>query len=137
MGPFCRSLTYLSRRFHSHKTFPLGDVKHEGSEVLLCLAEESVQLGSLPQEIDFSTMANPSALPEDLVDAVCDLKPFLPMGCELLGQGDLTIVGTHPIDAGGFADVWVGKRNDGTVVAIKSHRQNSSSSRLPIYSVSH
>ena len=102
----------------------------------MCLAEEPVQLESFPQEVDLSTMANPSALPEDLVNAVRDLKPFLPIGCEILGEDDLTIVGAHPIDAGGFADVWVGERNDGTVVAIKSHRQCSLSSRLPIYTVS-
>jgi len=80
-------------------------------------------------------MANPSTPPEHLVDAVRDLKPILPIGCELLGQGDLKIMGSHPIDAGGIADVWAGKMNDGTTVAIKSHRCYSASSRLPIYLV--
>jgi len=135
MGPFYRSLNYLYRLFHPHETLPLGCVQHEGSEIHLCLVEETVQLESLPQDIDLSTVANPTALPEDLVDAVRNLKPYLPIGCELLGQDDLNVVGAHPIDAGGFADVWVGKRNDGTVVAIKSHRHRYSSSCLPIYSV--
>jgi len=134
MGPFCRSLKYLCQPFHHHETLP-GCAQHEGSEIHLCLAEEPVQLESLPPDIGLSTMANPTALPEDLVDAVRDLKPFLPIGCEFLGQDDLAIVGAHPIDAGGFADVWIGKRNDGTAVAIKSHRCYSLSSCLPIYSV--
>ena len=135
MGLFCRALNYICRLFHPHETLPLGRVQNEGSEMQLCLAEEPVQLESLPPCIDLSTIANPTAQPEDLVDAVHDLKPFLSAGCEFLGQGDLKIVGTCPIDAGGFADVWMGERNDGTVVAIKSHRHHSSSSCLPIYSV--
>lgn len=136
MGPSIRrSLSYLYRLFHPHETLPLGCVQHDGSEIHLCIAEEPVQLESLLPDIDLSTIANPIALPEDLVDAVRDLKPFLPIGCEFLGPGDVTIVGTRPINADGFADVWAGKRNNGTVVAIKSHRYHSSSSCLPIYSV--
>ena len=130
-----RSLNYLCRPFHPHETFPLGCLQHDGSEIHLCLVEEPVQLESLPQDIDLSTIANPAALPEDLVDAVRNLGPSLPIGCELLGQGDLNIAGAHPIDAGGFADVWMGKRNDGTVVVIKSHRYRSSSSCLPVFLV--
>jgi len=53
-----------------------------------------------------------------------------------MGQGDLKVTGSRPIDAGGFADIWVGERDDGTKVAIKSQRYYSSSSCLPIYSVS-
>lgn len=74
--------------------------------------------------------------PEHLVGAVHNLKPFLPSGCEILGHGDLKITGSRPVDAGGFADIWVGERDDGTKVAIKSHRCYSSSSCSPIYSVS-
>ena len=91
---------------------------------------------SLPPEIDLSPMNNPGTPPEHLVDAVRNLGPFLPAGCELLGQGDLKIIGSCPIDAGGFADIWVGERDDGTKVAIKSYRYYSSSSCLPIYLVS-
>lgn len=82
-------------------------------------------------------MTNLGVLPEELVDAVRGLKQLLPIGCELFGEGDLKLVGSRPIDVGGFADVWVGERNDSTVVAVKSRRYYSSSSYLPVYSVSH
>lgn len=90
---------------------------------------------SLPPGIDLSPMDNPGT-PEHLVGAVHNLKPFLPSGCEIMGQGDLKIIGSCPIDAGGFADIWIGERDDGTKVAIKSQRYYSSSSCLCIYSVS-
>jgi hypothetical protein len=80
-------------------------------------------------------MIDSSTPSEHLVDVVHNLKPFLPNGCEMLGQGDLKITGSHPIGAGGFADIWVGKRGNGTKVAIKSYRYYSSSNCLPIYSV--
>ena len=38
-----------------------------------------------------------------------------------LGEEDLRIVGTHPIDSGGFADVWMGEVG-GRKVAVKSYR---------------
>ena len=91
---------------------------------------------SLPPEIDFSPVNNTGTPPEHLVDAVRNLRPFLPIGCELLGEGDLKVVGSSPIDAGGFADVWVGERDDGTKVAIKLYRYYSSSSCLSTYLVS-
>jgi hypothetical protein len=89
-----------------------------------------------PPEIDLSPMNNPNTPVEYIVGVVRNLKPSLPSGCGLLGQGDLKIAGSHPIDAGGFADVWVGEMNDGTTVAIKSYRYYSSSSCLPVYLVS-
>ena len=45
--------------------------------------------------------------------------------CLWLGQEDLKVVGTHPIDAGGFADVWIGEL-DNRKVAIKSYRCSAS-----------
>lgn len=39
-----------------------------------------------------------------------------------MGQGDLKFVGSRPIDARGFADVWDGTRNGGNAVAVKSLR---------------
>ncbi|KAF9646912.1 kinase-like protein [Thelephora ganbajun] len=78
-------------------------------------------------------MNDPGTPPEQLVDAVRNLSPFLLNGSEMLGQEDLKITGPHPINAGGFANVWVGERNDGTTVAIKSYRYYASSSCLPIY----
>ena len=91
---------------------------------------------SLPSDVDLSFMTNPGTPPDHLVDTVHNFGPFLPIECELLGHGDLKIVGLRPIDAGGFADVWIGERCDGTKVAIKSHRHYSSSSCLLVYLVS-
>jgi hypothetical protein len=90
----------------------------------------------LPPEIELSPMSDPGTPPEHIVDIVHKLKPFLPSGCGLLGQGDLKITGLCPIDVGGFAEVWVGETNDGTRVAIKVHRYYSSSSCLPVCLVS-
>lgn len=127
---------YLSRLFYLQKMPPLESAQQEGGEILSCLAEASGQPDSLPPDIDLSPLTNPAALPRHFVDAVRRLKSFLPIGCELLGQGDLEVIGSYPIDVGGFAEIWVGRRNDGTRVAIKSHRYYSSSSCLSIYSVS-
>ena len=137
MIPFFHLLSYPRRLLHPHKVPPPRNARHsEGSEIHSSLAETPDQSEPLPLEIGLSPLACPSALPEHLVDAVRRLKPFLPIRCEVLGQGDVKIIGSHPIDAGGFADVWRGERNDGTTVAIKSLRHYSSSSCLPVYSVS-
>ena len=81
-------------------------------------------------------MTNPSTPVEQLVDAVQNLKQFLPDGCELFGQGDLKIIGPYPAGAGGSADIWLAEMSDGIRVAIKSYRYYSSSSRLSVYLVS-
>ena len=131
-------LTHLSQLLHPHRTSPPRRVQYEGSEIHSCFCEAHGQLGLLALEIDPSPIVNPvgGALPEHLIDVVHNLKPLLPVGCELLGLGELKTVGSRPIDAGGFADVWIGERNDGTMVAIKSYRYHSSSSCLPGFSVS-
>ena len=90
----------------------------------------------LPLGLDLSSMINPGTPPEYLVIAVWDLLPSLPIGCELFGENDLDVIGSRCINAGGFADVWMGKMNNGTTVAIKSYRYYSSSSCLSIYIVS-
>lgn len=95
------------------------------------------QFQPLPLGIDLSSINNPGTLPEYLVEAVQRWKPSLPIRCALFGQGEMKIVGSFPINAGGFADLWIGEMNDGTVVAIKSYRCYSSSSCVPIYLVSH
>jgi len=133
---FSRILVYLRLLFHPHGTsYPRG-AQHDWCDVSTCAADTPDQSQSFPPEIDLPFVNNPDTPPERLVDAIQNLKPFLPTGCELLGQGDLKIISSHPIDAGGFADVWVGERHDGTKVAIKSYRCHSSSTCLPIYLVS-
>ena len=94
------------------------------------------ELQSLPPGIDLSPIYNPVTSSQLLVDTVQRSEPFLPAGCELLREEDVEVIGPYPIDAGGHADVWVGRRNDGTMVAIKSHRCYSSSSCLPVFLVS-
>lgn len=116
--------------FHPNWTLPSRGPRHERcdpSRAIVILDQSQ----SLPP-----MLSDPGTLPEHIVDAVRNLKPLLPSGCELLGQEDLKITGSCPIDAGGFADVWVGEMNDGTKVAIKSYRYYSSSSCLPVYLVS-
>lgn len=124
-----RSSFYIDR--NPPPRIPQHESSDTGSWDVAALAS---QLQALQLGIDSSLTSNPSTPPEHRI--IQHLKPFLPVECELLGQGDVKIVGSFPIDAGGFADVWVGERNDGTVVAIKSHRYYSSSSWLPMYFVS-
>lgn len=131
---FSRILKYPPLLFHPHWNSPRG-VQHEPYGVSSCDIFEVGRLQSLQQELDLSLMNDLTTSPERLVHAVQSLKPFLPTGCELLGQGDLNIMGSRPVDAGGFADVWVGERN-GVTVAIKSYRYYASSGRLHIYLVS-
>jgi hypothetical protein len=133
---FTRLLVHLRLLFH-----PQGAPPSRGTQYDWCgMPSRTVDaLGhwlSLPPEIDLSPMNSPGTPPERLVEAVRNLGPFLSVGCEMLGQGDLKIVGSRPVDAGGFADIWIGERDDGTKVAIKSYRYYSSSSCLPIYLVS-
>lgn len=111
-------LTYLRLLFYPQGASPPRDAQHDQCYVPSCAADPLDHSVSLPPEIDLSQMDNPSTPPEHLVDAVRNLRPFLRTGCEMLGQGDLKIAGPCPIDAGGFADVWAGERDDGTKVAI-------------------
>lgn len=64
---------------------------------------------------------SPTTGPDTLVNPINRPWPFLPANCRWLGEGDLKILGMHPVDAGGFADVWVGEM-DGQKVAVKSYR---------------
>ena len=133
---FPRLLLHLRLSFHPQRIPPLTGAQHERCDVPSHAADILDHSLSLPSEVDLSSMNNSGIPPKHLVDTVHSLGPFLPIDCELLGQGDLKIIGSHPIDAGGFADIWVGERCDGTKVAIKSHRHYSSSSCLPVYLVS-
>jgi len=60
----------------------------------------------------------------------------LPPNCRRLEQEDLNIVGACRVNAGGFADIWVGEM-DGRTVAIKSHRYYASEHCAPTYKVSY
>ena len=77
----------------------------------------------------------PGALHEHITNLVSHLPQLLPDSCEWLEQGSLEVVGDHPVDAGGVADVWVGMMGV-RKVAIKSYRYYSSSDYLPTYVVS-
>jgi len=133
---FPHLLMYLRLLFHPQGTPPSRDAQHDWCGMPSSTTDALDHSLSLLPEIDLSSLNNPGTPPEHLVDAVRNLGPFLPIGCELLGQGDLKVVGSSPVDAGGFADIWVGERDDGTKVAIKSYRYYSSSSCLPTYLVS-
>ena len=133
---FPRLLLHLRLFFHPRRIPPLTGAHHERCDLPSREVDVLDHPLLFPSEVDLSSMTNPGTPPEYLVDAVHSLGPFLPIECELLGQEDLKIVGPHPIDAGGFADVWIGERCDGTKVAIKSHRHYSSSSCLSVCLVS-
>ena len=140
--PFYARIIVSRLRLHScplsdpHGLSPPRDARHEWCS-FSCAADAPDQSQFLPSEIDLSPLSNPSISPEQIIDAVHNLKSFLlTNGCELLGQEDLKIAGSCPIDAGSFADVWAGEMKDGTAVAIKSYRRYSSLSCLPVYQVS-
>lgn len=135
-SPFPRLLIHLRLLLHLQRTSPSKDGHHGWCDLpspgrTVHGLDHSL---SLPLEIDLSQVNNPGTPPELLVDAVHRLGPFLE--CELLGEGDLKIVGPQPIDAGGSADVWAGEMDGVTRVAIKSFRHYSSSSPLSAYFVS-
>jgi len=73
---------------------------------------------------------------ETLVDLAGRLRSSLPPGYQWFGQDSLKVVGTRPIDAGGFADVWVGGVGDRTV-AVKSYRCYTSADYIQTYNVSY
>ena len=127
--PFSRLLTYL--RLISHPKALLERVSVPSPTV------DAGQSESFPIEIDQPFPISYGALCEHvhLVDLVRHLRSLLPSGCEWLEQGALEVVGEHPVDAGGVADVWVGKMGDRRI-AIKAYRFYSSSNYLPTYLVS-
>lgn len=129
------ALKFIPRFFRPHKTPPSRGTQSERGIMPSCDALIPYQSQSLPPQLDLSPFNDPNAPPERFVDAVQNLKKYLPSECGFLGQGDLKIIGPHPIDAGGFADVWVGEWN-GTTVAVKSFRPYTSTNFLTIYSVS-
>ena len=115
--------------------FSSRDARHERCDVS-CAPHPSDRSQSLLPGLNLSFMNDPGTPPEQLVVAVQNLKPFLPSGCEVLGEGDIKLLGPHPVSEGGFVEVWVGEMKDGTRVAIKSQRRHSSSGCLPAFLVS-
>ena len=89
-----------------------------------------------PWEADQPPPVDPgTALRERLLGLVRQLQPLLPTGC-VLEPGALEVIGNHPIDAGGSADIWEATMGDRNKVAIKSLRYSSSSDYSKICTVS-
>jgi len=125
--PFFRLLTSL--RLISH---PKASHESVGVPSPTINANQSE---SFPTDINQLLPIGPGALCERLVDLVRHRRSLLPGGCEWLDQGAVEVIGEHPVDAGGVADVWVGKMGD-RKVAIKAYRCYSSSNYLSTYVVS-
>ena len=125
--PFFHLLTSL--RLISHPKASLESVGVSSPTI------NTNQSESFPTGIDQLLPIGPGALCEHLVDLGRHLRSLLLDGCEWLGQGALEFIGEHPVDAGGVADVWVGKMGD-RKIAIKAYRCYSSSNYLPTYVVS-
>ena len=70
----------------------------------------------------------------DHSDLVLGSRPPLPPICNRLEEGDVQMVGSWPIRAGGFADLWRGSL-EGRQVAIKSYRCYPCSGPSGIFSV--
>ena len=134
-GALSRLLRYLCLIVYLPETPPSRGAQHRQCSTPFCGGFTPDLSQHLLPKLNFSAMSDHDTPPERLVDAVLNLKPFLPAGCEIWRQGDLKFLGTRPIAAGGSADVWVGER-DGATVVIKSFRCYSSSSHLQIYLVS-
>jgi len=108
------------------------DAHLEGGEVLPHDIHPPGKSEKSPPETDHSITADVGIL----VNLADQFQLPLPPNCRRLGQGDLRIIGTRPVDAGGFADVWVGEMGDQMVV-VKSYRYYASASCAPAYKVSY
>jgi len=127
--------------FHSRSNYLLQPVtalciprrvlQLEGGDLLSHTAHAHDQSESIPLETNhFLTTGC-----EELVNLSGRLRPFLSANYPWLGQDDLEVIGTHPVDAGGFANVWVGKMGDRRI-AVKSYRCWASADHVQIYEVS-
>ena len=103
----------------------------EGGDLHLHTADTHDQSESTPLENNHFLTTDY----EELVNLSDRFRPFLPANYPWLGQDDLEVVGTHPVDAGGFADVWVGKMGDQRI-AVKSYRCWASVDHVQIYEAS-
>jgi hypothetical protein len=128
-APFSRLLASLRLIFHPKTLL-------EEVNVPPCTTNVPDQSESFPPDsIGQSFPIDPDAQCEHLIDLVSHLQSLLPGSCEWLEQRALEVVGEHPVDAGGVADVWLGMMGN-RKVAIKSYRCYSSSDYLPTYVVS-
>ena len=80
---------------------------------------------------------DPGAIRQHLVELASRLRPLLSASCgtSWLEQGSIEVIGEHPIDAGGVADILAGKMGN-RKVAIKVYRCNSSSNCSMTFTVS-
>ena len=110
-------LAYPPSRNGSLSPHPPQGAQAEGGNVMSWGAHLYDLIVSSPLTTGHSLTTDLDAL----VDLASRLSSSLPTNCQRLGQHDLKVVGTHPIDAGGFADVWPGEMG-GRKVAVKSYR---------------
>ena len=88
-----------------------------------------------PPAIDELHPTDPGALCKHFVGLVSRLQPLLPASCSWLEPGSIEVVGEHPVDAGGVADIRIGKLGNRTV-AVKIYRYDSSSNHSATCAVS-
>ncbi|KAF9778003.1 kinase-like domain-containing protein [Thelephora terrestris] len=128
---FSRLLGHLCLLFHPHSRGTLSEECDTFEHATNPPAHMGT--GSLPPDLDLSSLDDPSIPTEGLVDSVLRLGPSLPISCGLFRHNDLKITGPRPFDGGGFAKIWSGEKDDGKKVVIKSYRHYSSLSRLPAF----
>ena len=111
---------------------PSRGVQLDGGDILSHVIHSHGQPKSSPLGIEhsFTIVSDLGAL----VKLAGRLQPFLPPSFRWLGQEDVKVIGTRPIDAGGFADIWVGEV-DNRKVAVKSYRCYASADYVPTYKV--
>ena len=129
-GPFSHFLTSLRLILYPKRSL-------EGLDSASSATDVFDQLEPFLPEVDRSLrVGHPGVvLYEHLANLVRCLRPLLPGCCEWLERGALEVIGEHPVDAGGVADVWVGEMGN-RKVAIKAYRCDSSSDFFPTYTVS-
>jgi len=89
-----RLLIHLHLLFNRQGTHPSRGAQHDQCGMPSCSTGTPDRSLSLPPEINFSLVNNTGTPPEHLINAVRNLRPFLPIGCELLGEGNLKVVGS-------------------------------------------
>ena len=127
-GPHGRLGRLPSPLFTFHT--PPRDVQPEGGDMPSHDDLSHDKLESFPPEIGHPPETDSSTF----IDLAGGLRLSVPPSCRWVGPEDLRVVGACPVDAGGFADIWVGEMND-RKVAVKSYRCYSSASCTPIHKV--
>ena len=61
------------------------------------------------------------SLPQHYARVAQVLQPFMPSTCHFFDKEAVSLIGTHPVAAGGFADIWEATY-DNRKVALKSYR---------------